>query len=144
MALRVRPARPVLACASVTFLTAPSFLALAHVGSVGAVGATRFLAGFAVAFYGVVWSTTIQRQIPPDKLARVSSYDWVSSMAPMPVGYALVGPLSDVIGVREILTFSAAWILVSTSVVVAVPSVRRLRSRVPTGVERPAGGTISS
>lgn len=73
VALRVRPARPVLACASVTFLTAPSFLALAHVGSVGAVCATRFLAGAAVAFYGIVWSTTLQRQIPPDKLARVSS-----------------------------------------------------------------------
>ena len=37
----------------------------------------------------------MQTQIPPDRLSRVSSYDWMGSVAFLPAGFALVGPVSD-------------------------------------------------
>lgn len=44
-------------------------------------------------------------------------------------GYVLVGPLSNVIGITATLAAAAAWAVVSTATVLAVPSVRGLRRR---------------
>ena len=51
-------------------------------------------AGFAFALGSVVWDTTLQRKVPPEKLARVASYGWMGAMVFLPAGYALAGPIS--------------------------------------------------
>ena len=47
--------------------------------------------------YGtVIWDTALQQVIPPNKLARVSAYNWMGAMAFLPAGYAIAGPVAGV------------------------------------------------
>jgi hypothetical protein len=85
------------------------------------------LAGFAFSFGSIVWETALQRRIAPDKLARVSAYNWMGAMAFLPAGYAIAGPVAAAIGVSATLWIGAVWIVVSTVAVCAVPSVRDFR-----------------
>src|SRR5581483_7710709 len=85
--------------------------------------------GVAMGFFMAVWQTTLQREIPPDRLSRVSSYDWMGSLAFLPAGLALAGPVSDAIGIRTTLFVSAGWVVVSTALVLLVPGVWALRRR---------------
>ena len=50
------------------------------------------LAGIGIETFRVLWETTIQQEIPQEKLSRVSSYDALGSFALIPLGLAIVGP----------------------------------------------------
>jgi uncharacterized membrane protein (DUF485 family) len=80
--------------------------------------------GFAFALGSIVWDTTLQRAIPPEKLARVASYGWMGAMVFLPAGYALAGPISMVIGIKAYLVVAAVWIVASTLFVVRLRAVR--------------------
>jgi predicted MFS family arabinose efflux permease len=82
--------------------------------------------GFAFALGSVVWDTTLQRKIAPEKLARVASYGWMGAMVFLPAGYALAGPIAAAIGLKTYLVFAAAWIVVSTLFVVRLRAVREV------------------
>jgi MFS family permease len=127
-ALRLRPGRPLLAGGLAVSLWAlePALLARPFPATVIAVAAA---VGFgASGFSNAVWFTALQERIPREALSRVSSYDWLGSIALQPAGFALAGPLAAVIGVPATLLASAA---VQASACVAVsltPSVRDLRA----------------
>ena len=76
-----------------------------------------------------MWDTTLQRLIAPEKLSRVSAYNWLGAMIFLPAGYALAGPVADLIGVSTSLWIGAAWIVVSTAAVLSVRDVRDFRDR---------------
>ena len=59
-------------------------------------------------------------------MSRLSSFDWFGSIALNPIGYLLVGPLSDRIGVPETLYLAAALNAAVTFVVASTPSIRGL------------------
>ena len=52
-------------------------------------------------------------------------------MAFLPAGYALAGPVSDLIGMSAYLWIGAAWVVVTTSVVICVRGVREFRLAPP-------------
>ena len=80
--------------------------------------------GFAFALGSVVWDTTLQRKVPPEKLARVASYAWMGAMVFLPAGYALAGPIAMAIGLKTYLLIAAAWIVASTLFVIRLRAVR--------------------
>jgi MFS family permease len=90
-------------------------------------------AGFSV--FGTLWETTLQRVIPPDRLSRVSAYDWFGSVALVPIGYAIVGPLAAAFGVTTMLWVAVVALLVPTFVVLLVPSVTGLVDEVEGGLD---------
>ncbi len=47
------------------------------------------------------------RHIPADALSRVSSYDWMGSLALLPLGFAIAGPVASVVGARTVLGVGA-------------------------------------
>ena len=96
--------------------TTPAWTALLSVAAMGA--------GFAFALGSVVWDTTLQRKIAPEKLARVASYGWMGAMVFLPAGYALAGPIGMAIGVKTYLLIAAGWIVLSTLVVIRLRAVR--------------------
>jgi MFS family permease len=89
-------------------------------------------AGFAFALGSVVWDTTLQRKVPPEKLARVASYGWMGAMVFLPAGYALAGPISTLIGLKAYLVIAAGWIVVSTLFVIRLRAVREVEFDAPT------------
>ena len=46
----------------------------------------------------------------------------------LPAGYAIAGPVADMIGITTSLWISSAWIVITTIAVLCVPSVRNFRS----------------
>jgi MFS family permease len=124
--LRFRPRRPLVATGLLFLPTSIQSVLLAYHAPVELLAPAAALAGFAFACGSVVWDSTVQRMIPPDKLARVSAYGWMGAMVFLPAGYALAGPISTVVGMRAYLLFGAGWLVASTLAVVRVRSVREV------------------
>jgi MFS family permease len=122
--LRFRPRRPLVATAVIFLPTAVQSVLLAFHAPVVALAPAALLAGFGFSCGSIVWDTALQRSIPPEKLARVAAYGWMSAMVFLPAGYALAGPIASVVGMRGYLLFGAGWLVVSTIFVVQLRSVR--------------------
>lgn len=125
LAIRAHPRRP-LVLATVPFVgfaVAPALLAAGAPAAVVAAGA--LFAGGAMMLGNSVWESTLQRHVPEESLSRVSAYDWFGSIAFQPVGLAIWGPISAVIGIETSLWLAAAMIV---GITVAVLSVREVRS----------------
>ena len=107
------------------------------------ISAFALVAAAGINFAGTLWFTVLQQHVPQHALSRVSSYDWAGSVIFLPLGYILVGPLADEFGAGDVLYAAAAWTIVSSLAILAIPSVRNLRAAadVPTTVERPAVDT---
>jgi predicted MFS family arabinose efflux permease len=90
--------------------------------------AAYFVSGIGFEPFNVYWQTALQREIPTDKLARVSSLDWMASLALLPVGMALTGPAVETFGVTAVLLTAAAVNVVSTVAALFVPGVLELRT----------------
>jgi predicted MFS family arabinose efflux permease len=124
--LRWRPQLPMVTIGLLLMLTAAQNLILAFHPTTLLLTPAATCSGFAFALGSVVWDTTLQRAIPPDKLARVASYGWMGAMVFLPAGYALAGPISTLIGLKADLVFAAAWIVVSTLFVIRLRAVREV------------------
>ena len=55
----------------------------------------------------IVWATIKQRHVPGSLLGRVSSLDWLVSIALMPLSFALTAPVAALVGVRATLIGAA-------------------------------------
>ena len=134
VALRIRPRRLLLVgvvCMAAE-VTLPLGLAL-HVPVYGLTVAA-FLCGVCLEQFGVAWETSLQQEIPADRLARVYSYDMLGSFIAVPLAQVAVGPLASALGVRNTLLGSAGIILLSTLAMLAVRDVRALRAAPPSRI----------
>jgi MFS family permease len=131
LALRWRPRRPGLvgALGWLPFTLVP--VVLAYPRAAWLFFAAYFLAGAGFEPFNIYWQTALQREIPPDKLARVSSLDWMASLSLLPVGMALTGPAVTLVGIRTVLLVAAAVNVVGTVAVLFVPGVKELRTPAP-------------
>lgn len=59
--------------------------------------------GYGFSLLMIWWETALAYHIPPSSLSRVSAYDWMGSLALLPVGYLIAGPLSNAFGARAVL-----------------------------------------
>jgi predicted MFS family arabinose efflux permease len=84
--------------------------------------------GIALEVMMVQWTVTVARNVPPDLLARVSAYDVLGSVAAMPVGALLVGPIAAAVGVSVTQYGAAALIVIASGLTLLAPEVRRMRS----------------
>ena len=127
IALRVRPRRPLLMAVVVLlpFAVVPAALA-ERVPS--AFGLTAFfIGGVSLSLFGVLWSTTLQREVPPAVLSRVSAYDTFGSVCLLPAGYVLAAPMASVLGLAGALWVAAGFSILAVLAVLASRSVRNLR-----------------
>ena len=129
--LRLSPRRPMVSIGALFVVTGVQDVVLATRGPIGFLAVAAGLAGFAFAFGTVVWETNLQARVPPDRLSRVSAYNWMGAMAFLPAGYAIAGPVAMAIGVSTSLWIAAGWIFVSTVLVLRVRSVRDVRRDEP-------------
>jgi MFS family permease len=101
--LRWRPARPLRA----GLLMALAWPLQAGVFALGAplalVITCAFATGFGFSLFMIWWETALANHIPPHALSRVSAYDWMGSLAMLPVGYVAAGPLAGALGARAVL-----------------------------------------
>ncbi|WP_436842441.1 MFS transporter [Streptomyces niveus] len=87
------------------------------------------VAGVGIELFNVPWFTATQREVAPDKLARVSSLDFMLSYGLAPVGLALIAPAIDAFGPRAVLTVCALICFAAPAAAALVPSARHFSSR---------------
>ncbi|MFF8784614.1 MFS transporter [Streptomyces sp. NPDC015125] len=138
---RVRPHRLLLTGALCVFPLALPSAALAVPLPAGGLAAVMFGTGIAVEVFAVTWMTALHQEIPEEKFSRVSSYDWLGSLAMVPLATALAGPVQDLIGRTAALWGCSAVIALLTAAVLCVPGVRRLTRRTQ---PEPAAGRVLS
>jgi hypothetical protein len=83
--------------------------------------------GVGFTLFDVWWRTTLAEQIPAQALARVSSWDHLGSLALMPVGLLLAGPLAQMIGAQAVLLAGGGIILLVIAGGLASPFIRTVR-----------------
>ena len=128
VAMRVRPRRPLVACVLFAALLSLQTLALALGAPTWAIATAAFVAGIGISVHLTLWFTVFQQQIPERAQSRVASYDTLGSFILMPLGMALVGPLSDAIGITETLWIAVFVMWASWAAILALPSVWAIRA----------------
>ena len=102
-----------------------------HLGGPAAWGAITaadaFGLGVFVEIMMVQWTVALARNIPPDKLARVSSYDVLGSVMAMPVGALIAGPLGAAIGISAAQYAAAAAIVLASALALIPRDIRTMR-----------------
>ncbi len=107
LALSWRPRRPMLLIAAGMSLAAAPVALLALQAPVWTLYLSLAVLGVEWGLYDPFWTTCMQAEVSPAMISRVSSYDYLGSLAFYPAGLALAGPLADAFGVSTVLWASA-------------------------------------
>ena len=110
------------------FAAIPLVLAWPHSKSLIIFG--YILGGISVGPWDAFWPLALQREVPKEKLARVFALDHAGSAGLMPLGMALVGPLTNWVGERNFLIFAAVFHLFVNLIVYQVPGVKEMKTPV--------------
>jgi len=123
-----RPRRPLLVATLVVSLWAAPLLLLASLAPVPLIAAGAAAAGASLAVFAALWETILQTRTPTPLRSRLSSYDLLGSFALIPLGYVLGALEEELFGAGPGLIAATVVIAVCTFAVLAVPSVRGMRS----------------
>jgi hypothetical protein len=134
IALRWRPRRPFLVLALGMNVTALPMAMLATTAPPWALFASAAGLGVVWGMFDPFWLTAMQREVPPDMISRVSSYDYLGSLAFYPAGLALAGPVSALIGIPATLWTAAAVAVAVSLFWVSWRDVRAVHELGPPGL----------
>jgi MFS family permease len=139
VALSRAPRRPMLFVVGSGAVVALSPLSLAMLWPLPLICLASFGVGALTEIMMVQWTVAMARNIPPERLARVSAYDALGSMMAMPVGALAAGPVAAVIGVRQAQYAAAAAIIAVSTVALLPRDVRGMRAPLapPPGLPAP-------
>jgi DHA3 family tetracycline resistance protein-like MFS transporter len=87
----------------------------------------------------IVWATIKQRHVPSSMLGRVSSLDWLISIALLPVSFALTAPVAAAVGARATLVGAAALGAAITLGALFLPGMRDIERQPQISSRRHAG-----
>jgi MFS family permease len=128
ISLRYTPRKPMLFVVGTGAALAAGPLILALVAPLPVICLVVFALGALSEVMMVLWTVQMATRIPSDKLARVSSYDAFGSLAAMPLGALIAGPLAGRIGVPK-TQFAAAAVMFLASAFTLLPrEIRTTRS----------------
>jgi hypothetical protein len=134
LALRIHPRRPLRTAALAIAVFALPLSCLALRADLLVVAGAAALAGAGLMVANALFETAMQQHVPSHALARVSSYDWLGSLALQPIGFVLWGPIAALAGLDAALWAAAVLHAATALALLLVPDVRRLRARTPLAV----------
>jgi len=127
ISLRLKVDRPLVACQLFVIPSGLLLIGLAVPLAVGILLVLSAAVGFGFAAGNTFWQTALQQNVPEHALSRISSFDWLGSVAFNPLGYALIGPLATAVGTSQALVACGVINVMVAVGVTFVPSVRRIR-----------------
>ncbi|WP_344328929.1 MFS transporter [Streptomyces macrosporus] len=127
LAMRIRPLHPLRAgsLALLGYCAFPAAVA-AQLPPV-VIAACTAVSGAAIGFWGVMWATSVQTQVPEAIRGRVHAYEVAGSLSMLPVGQALAGPAAGLFGTRSVLAAGAVTAVLVSAALLSVPAIRNLR-----------------
>jgi MFS family permease len=137
-----RPRRPLLVATFATFCYAlpPLFLALHQ--DLGPLCAATLVAGVGSSIGGVLASTVTAERVPEAVRSRVNSYNVLGAFAPGAVGLIVAGPAANALGMTTVFWVGAGYLVVSTCLMLTMPSIRGM-TQLPTTIEGGEAGPES-
>jgi MFS family permease len=130
-----RPRRALRTALILTLLWPVQSIVYALVAPLAVVFVVTLSAGFGFGLLMIWWETALATYVPPHALSRVSAYDWMGSLALMPVGLVVAGPLAGLLGARTVLGVGGAIGLVAVALSLLPRSTRELGSAEQLGGE---------
>lgn len=127
----LRARRPLVAGNTGVLLAIPAMAFLASGAPFPWLVVAAVVCGVGLEIFGINWDLTVQREIPPDRLGRVYSYDALGSFVLLPIGQALAGPAQALFGLSGAIWAAAGIIAVATLPIYAIRDVWRLRAPKP-------------
>jgi MFS family permease len=103
---------------------------------VAVIAVATFVLGVFFSAPMVIWGTLLQRRVPPAMLGRVSGLDFFVSLVFMPLSMAIIGPVSDSIGLAT--TFVVAGTLPVVIAIVAIVLARMPQDELANPLDVPA------
>jgi MFS family permease len=88
-------------------------------------------AGFAL--FEVFWDTTMAERIPAHALSRASAWEWMGSLALLPLGYLLAGPAADASSAETVMVTGA----ILTAIAIAIGLIPRDTRTLTRATHRP-------
>jgi MFS family permease len=137
IALRTTPHHPLRTSIALTMLWWPPILLLALTAPLPLIAATAFIAAISMGYGNTLWPTILQNTIPDHALSRVSSFDYLSSYALSPIGYAAAGLLATTIGTQTTLASSAALGAIATLATLSVGKLTQTQTHRPASLGTP-------
>jgi len=128
IALLWLPQRPLFTATLLIVSWAAPLTLLAIAAPLPAIALAAAVAGATMSVFGAIWHTTLQSKVPENQRSRMSSYDWLGSLALLPLGYLLAGASQALIGADATLIAAACIVLAATAIVVPLPAIRGMRS----------------
>jgi MFS family permease len=128
VSLRFAPRRPMLFMVAIGASIAITPVALGMFWPLPLICCASFALGIAIEIMMVQWTVAMARQIPPEKLARVASYDALGTVMAMPLGAVIAGPVAAWATMPR-AQFGAAGLIVVASLLALIPrDIRQLRA----------------
>ena len=128
IAMRYRARHPGLIAVLIWSLFAIAPLVLAFPSSKTVIIIGYLIAGVSIGPWEAYWATAIQTEVPRELQGRVFSVDYMGSVGLMPLGMALVGPITHTFGEQRFLIAAVIFHLIISGLVLLVPGVIDLRS----------------
>ncbi|WSY37241.1 MFS transporter [Embleya sp. NBC_00888] len=124
-----RPRRMLVTGMSGAALLALPSAALAFSSSSSVVACAMLAAGIGLEVFSVNWMMVMNQEIPRDRMARITSYDWMGSYSLVPLGTVIAGPAMESVGPGPVLCIAAGSISILCLLALLVPDVRNLSRR---------------
>jgi len=87
---------------------------------------SMFVGGLATSVFALIWTYTLQEMVPHDMLGRVSSIDALGSFVLLPIGFALAGWLTELLGAPPVFLIGGLGIIVLVLLGLSHPAIRNL------------------
>ena len=142
--LRWRPRRPLRTGFLMVLIWPVQSIAFALLAPLPVVIVLAVANGVSFSLFVVWWETALVRHIPSHALSRVSSYDWMGSLALMPLGFAVAGPLAAAFGARTVLGVGGGAAVVMLALALTPRATRALNGEPAPGDAGPAAYPSSS
>ncbi|MFD5563377.1 MFS transporter [Kitasatospora griseola] len=130
IAIRLKPVRPLAAGAFAVLVFPLQQFALAFDLPWPVLGAAMLVSGIGISFWGVMWATSVQTQVPGEVLNRIHAYEVAGSVCMFPLGSALAGPAMEAFGAQHVLVVGGIVTVLTAAALLLSPPIRGLR-RVP-------------
>ena len=145
LVLRWHPAHPLRAAFLGALALTPFLYLLGAAAPVPLLIVTAALAGTQAAVFNVLHNTTLQTHVPEHLVSRIASVNMLGSLAAVPLGLGLAGPLAQATSPRTVLTAAAVLAILGTITVLCIRDVRDLAepASAPHGAPAPTTGAAA-
>lgn len=87
---------------------------------------SMFISGLSTSVFALIWTHTLQEMVPGELLGRVYSIDALGSFVLLPIGFALAGWATELLGAPRVFLIGGIGVIVLVLLGLAHPAIRNL------------------